>query len=243
MSQLSGKIAVVTGASRGIGFGIAQALLDAGCSVALCARGFASVQESCERLSGPREKILGLAADVGVEEDVRRLFDEVISRFGQLDILVNNAGAFDGGPVEVLTLAAWNNVISSCLTGSFLCTRAAFQLMKPRRKGRVLNIGSISAQRPRENSSAYTAAKFGVQGLTYATALEGRQHGIVVSCLHPGNVLVERRRGSAVKSDDEPMMPVSSIVAAAMAMLSMPDDVNFLEAIVLPNDQLYVGRG
>ena len=74
---------------RGIGFGIAQALLDAGCSVALCARGFESVQESCERLSGPREKILGLAADVGVEEDVRRFFDEVISRFGQLDILVN----------------------------------------------------------------------------------------------------------------------------------------------------------
>ena len=115
--------------------------------------------------------------------------------------------------------------------------------MKPRKRGRILNIGSISAQRPRGNSAAYTAAKFGVQGLTYATALEGRQFGIAVSCLHPGNVLVERRVESGLKSDDEPMMEVDSIVRAAMTMLTMPDNVNFLEAIVLPNEQLYVGRG
>lgn len=243
MSDLSEKIAIVTGASRGIGFGIAQALLDSGCSVVICSRNSNAVQNASGRLSGPRERILAIPADVGIEADVERLFDAVRSQFGRLDLLVNNAGTFDGGPVEDLSLSAWNNVISACLTGSFLCTRAAFQMMKPLRRGRILNIGSISAQRPRDNSSAYTAAKFGVQGLTHATALEGRKHGIVVSCLHPGNVLVERRQDSGSKADDEPMMPVSSIVSAAMAMLKMPDDVNFLEAIVLPNEQLYVGRG
>jgi NAD(P)-dependent dehydrogenase (short-subunit alcohol dehydrogenase family) len=107
----------------------------------------------------------------------------------------------------------------------------------------VLNIGSISAQRPRLNSAAYTAAKFGVEGLTQAAALEGRQWGISVGCLHPGNVLVERRLESGLAADEEPMMSVDSIVKAAMAMLDMPDGVNFLTAIVLPTQQLYVGRG
>lgn len=243
MADLTGKVAVVTGASRGIGFGIAKALLESGCSVAVCARGVQAVADAANRLSSEPDRLLAISADVGLEADVDHLFRHVQEKFGRLDILVNNAGAFDGGPVEDLSLAAWNNVISSCLTGSFLCTRSAFRLMKPQGSGRVLNIGSISAQRPRENSSAYTAAKFGVQGLTHATALEGRQHGIVVSCLHPGNVLVERRQASSIKADDEPMMAVSSIVSAAMAMLTMPDDVNFLEAIVLPSQQLYVGRG
>ncbi len=243
MLELSEKVAIVTGASRGIGFGIAQGLLDAGCSVAICGRNPDGVEKARRRLSGPAERVLAVTADVGVEADVQSLFAAVQSRFGRLDILVNNAGAFDGGPVEELTLDAWNNVVSACLTGSFLCTRAAFQVMIPAQRGRILNLGSISAQRPRLNSVPYTAAKFGVQGLTHATALEGRQHGIVVSCLHPGNVLVERRQDSGAKADDEPMMPVSAIVRAAMVMLTMPDDVNFLDAVVLPNEQLYVGRG
>jgi NAD(P)-dependent dehydrogenase (short-subunit alcohol dehydrogenase family) len=243
MWDLSKKTAIVTGASRGIGFGIAQALLDAGCSVAICARNGSAVDDAKNRLKGPAECILAVPADVSIESDVENLFQQVQSQFSGLDLLINNAGAFDGGPVEDLSLQAWNNVVTSCLTGTFLCTRAAFRIMKPQQRGRILNIGSISAQRPRENSTAYTAAKFGVQGFTHAAALEGRRHGIVVSCLHPGNVLVERRQASGVKADDEPMMPVSSIVTAAMTMLTMPDNVNFLEAIVLPNEQLYVGRG
>ena len=163
--------------------------------------------------------------------------------FGPVTTLVNNAGNFDGGPVQNLSLQAWDNVIGACLTGAFLCTRAAFRRMQTNGGGRILNIGSISAQRPRMHSAAYTSAKFGVQGLTHATALEGRELGISVSCLHPGNVLVERRENSELDSDAEPMMPVSAIVSAAMAMLQMPADVNFLDAVVLPRDQAYVGRG
>ena len=109
--------------------------------------------------------------------------------------------------------------------------------------GRILNIGSISAQRPRENSTPYAAAKFGVWGLTQATAIDGRPFGIKCSCLHPGNVRVERRIDSGSESDDEPMMSMETIASAALAMLTLPPDVNFLEAIVLPQDQLYLGRG
>ncbi|MCA9065424.1 MAG: short-chain dehydrogenase, partial [Planctomycetaceae bacterium] len=86
-------------------------------------------------------------------------------------------------------------------------------------------------------------AKFGVQGLSHASALDGREYGIVVSCLHPGNVRVERRQNTDLASDAEPMMETESIVKAAMTMLTMPPDVNFLDAIVLPSQQLYVGRG
>lgn len=184
-----------------------------------------------------------VVANVAVESDVASLFSATCDTFGVPDILVNNAGAFDGGPLEDLSLEAWQRVLDACLTGSFLCSREAFRLMKPQRRGRILNIGSISAQRPRLNSAAYTAAKFGVEGLTQAAALEGRQWGISVGCLHPGNVLVERRLSSGLAADDEPMMSTDSIVQAALVMLNMPDGVNFLNAVVLPTEQLYVGRG
>ena len=140
-------------------------------------------------------------------------------------------------------IEAWNNVVGACLTGTFLCSRRAFGLMKDHGGGRILNIGSISAQRPREGSAPYAAAKFGVWGLTQATALDGRPFGIVASCLHPGNVRVERRQGSGDESEDEPMMSTETIAEAALVMLTLPPSVNMLEAIVLPVDQLYLGRG
>lgn len=238
------RTAVITGGASGIGLGLAEALLRRGDAVVICGRSEQKLRQATERLSEIcGERLRSVVADVSVEGDVETLFSAASEAFGIPDILVNNAGAFDGGAIEHLSLGSWDRVIGACLTGSFLCTREAFRLMKSRGRGRVLNIGSISAQRPRLNSAAYTAAKFGVEGLTQAAALEGRQWGISVGCLHPGNVLVERRLESGLAADDEPMMSVESIVRAALAMLDMPDGVNFLNAIVLPTEQLYVGRG
>ncbi len=243
MKQLTNQIAVVTGANRGIGKAIAMALAAEGASLAICARHAQTLSQVADDLRQHGVDVLAQACDVSNEADVERFFAAAQERFGQVDLLVNNAGAFDGGPLDEVSLEAWNNVIGSCLTGTFLCSRAAFRLMKARKSGRILNIGSISAQRPREGSTPYSAAKFGVWGLTQAIALDGRPFGITCSCLHPGNVLVERRIDSGKVSDDEPMMQPESIARAALAMLTLPADVNFLEAIVLPRDQAYLGRG
>jgi len=243
LHRLKDQVALVTGAGQGIGRGIALGLAREGCSVVLSGRRQSTLEAVAGEIAALGAQAFVQTADVSSESDVEALFAAVQQRFGQIDILVNNAGAFDGGPLDEVTLAAWNNVIGACLTGTFLCSRAAFRMMKPRRSGRILNIGSISAQRPRENATPYAAAKFGVWGLTQAIALDARPHGIVCSCLHPGNVLVERRTASGVRSDDEPMMSIDSMADAAIAMLTLPPDVNFLEAIVLPRDQAYLGRG
>jgi NAD(P)-dependent dehydrogenase (short-subunit alcohol dehydrogenase family) len=243
ITTLHDQVAVITGASQGIGRGLAIALAREGCRLALCARSLDKLESLAAELRGNGATVLVERVDVSQEADVDRFFSAIQREYGRADILINNAGAFDGGPLDELTKTAWDTVIGACLTGTFLCSRAAFRLMKPQHSGRILNIGSISAQRPREGGAPYAAAKFGTWGLTQAIALDGRPHGIVCSCLHPGNVLVERRQDTSATSDQEPMMSIETIAEAALAMLKLPPDVNFLEAIVLPRDQDYLGRG
>jgi NAD(P)-dependent dehydrogenase (short-subunit alcohol dehydrogenase family) len=241
--QLEGKVAVVTGGNQGIGKGIAKALAAEGCRLALCARNAEKLSATAAELRRLKADILAQPTDVSNEAAVKDLFKAVMEKFGRVDILVNNAGAFDGGRVDRVSLEGWNNVIGACLTGTFLCSREAFPIMKKQGGGRILNIGSISAQRPRYGSAPYAAAKFGVWGLTQAIAIDGRKYGILCSCLHPGNVRVERRAESEAAIDTEPMMETETIAKAALAMLTVPPGVNFLEAIVLPRDQAYLGRG
>lgn len=243
MRRLENQVAVITGANQGIGKGIARALAKEGCRLAICARNAEKLAATANELRVDGAEVLAVPADVSKEADVVAFFDAITKQFGRIDILVNNAGAFDGGRIDELTMDAWNNVIGACLTGTFLCSREAFKLMATQRSGRILNIGSISAQRPRAGGVPYAAAKFGTWGLTQAIALDGRPLGITCCCLHPGNVLVERRAESGLASDDEPMMSVETIANAAIAMLTVPADVNFLEAIVLPRDQEYLARG
>jgi NAD(P)-dependent dehydrogenase (short-subunit alcohol dehydrogenase family) len=243
MGQLDGKIAIVTGGNRGIGKGIARLFAAEGAALALCARTAASLEAAAEELRGDGVDVLATPLDVTDEAAVNAFVEATRERFGRIDLLVNNAKAFDGGPLETVSLDGWNNVIGACLTGTFLFSRAVFLVMREQGGGRILNVGSISAQRPREGNVPYAAAKFGVWGMTQATAIDGRPHGIVASCLHPGNVLVERREDSGAESDAEPMMSIETIAKAALAMVTVPPDVNFLEAIVLPVGQAYLGRG
>lgn len=242
MGKLDDKVALVTGASRGIGLAICRALAGEGAKLVMAARSEAALQQAAEQLRGAGADVVCRSTDVGDIEQVRRLFNFVDDAYGRIDLLVNNAGAFDGGPLDELALAAWSNVIATNLTGPFLCTQQAMRRMKRGGGGRIINIGSISAQRVRPGSAAYSSSKFGLWGLTQAAALEGREHGITCCCLHPGNTFVERR-ATDLPEDAEPMISAESIAEVALLMATLPPDAALLEAIVLPREQLYVGRG
>lgn len=239
MGKLDDKVALITGANRGIGRGIAEGFALEGAALILMARDITLLRQTAELLTQKGADVLAIPADVSDEKQVQDVFRQGLERFGHLDILVNNAGIFDGGgPLDQISIETWDKVMAVNLRGPLLCTREAFRIMKNQRSGRIINIGSISAQRVRPNSAAYSASKHGLWGLTQVTALEGREYGISCGCLHPGNVLVEKRIGTP-----EPMMNVEDIVPAAVAMASLPPNVNMLEAIVLPVEQLYIGRG
>jgi NAD(P)-dependent dehydrogenase (short-subunit alcohol dehydrogenase family) len=243
MPKLIGKVALITGGNRGIGKGIALGLGLEGAALVLVARGVDELEKTRAELTARCFQVLPVVADVTDETQVRDLFAKAIERFGRLDILVNNAGAFDGGPIDELTLETWDKVMAVNLRGPFLCTREAFPIMKKQGGGRIINIGSISAQRVRPGSAPYSTSKHGIWGLTQVTALEGRDFGITCGCLHPGNVAVERRQASSKAEDAEPMMSVAEIAETAVLMATLPPHVNMLEAIVLPMGQAYLGRG
>jgi len=243
MKQLSGKIAIITGAGTGIGKGIARAFANEGAHLVLASRNAERLEETRAELEPKGIKVLVVQTDATNESQVRRMFEATLSEFGRVDILINNAGRFDGGPLEELTLETWQKVLAVNLTAPFLCSREAMRIMKRQGGGRIINIGSISAQMPRMHSVPYTTTKHGLTGLTKAAALEGREFGVIVSCLHPGNVATERRQASQAKQDQEPMMTPDELAAAAVTMAAMPPHVNMLEAIVLPATQAYLGRG
>jgi len=243
MGRLNGKVALVTGASRGIGRGIAAGLASEGAKLVLAARDAKALKETEAKVVAQGSEALVVPTDVTSEEEITRLFTKTMQRFSRLDILVNSAGAFDGGPIDQLTTEAWDRVIAVNLRAPFLCTRAAFRIMKKQRGGRIINIGSIAGQRVRPNSAPYSSSKFGITGLTHVTALEGREYGITCGCLHPGNTLSERRADTSKTQNTEPMMTVEEIAQAAVYMACQPPHINVLELIQLPRDQLYIGRG
>ncbi len=243
MGKLDGKVALVTGASRGIGRGIAVGLAREGAKLVLAARDAKGLKETEAKVVAQSSEALIVPTDVTNEEEILRLFAETMERLGRLDILVNNAGAFDGGPIDQLSTEAWDRVVAVNLRAPFLCTRAAFRIMKKQGSGRIINIGSISGQRVRPNSAPYSSTKFGIVGLTHVTALEGREYGITCGCLHPGNTISERRSNTSRTQNREPMMAVEELAEAAVYIACQPPHINVLELIQLPRDQLYIGRG
>jgi NAD(P)-dependent dehydrogenase (short-subunit alcohol dehydrogenase family) len=171
--SLSGRVAVVTGASRGIGRAIAAALSNAGAVVAGCARHAAPGVASC---------------DVRVADEVAAFAEEVQKRLGAPDILVNNAGTVARARIDELSVEAWDDVVDANLKGTFLVTRAFLPMMRARRSGRIINIASIAGRQGTAGLGAYCAAKHGVVGLTRALAAELRDEGIVANAVCPGSV-------------------------------------------------------
>jgi NAD(P)-dependent dehydrogenase (short-subunit alcohol dehydrogenase family) len=183
---LTGKIAVITGGARGIGFAVAERLLEEGSRVAFCAVHQASIDDATRRLSGKGE-VLGVAADVSKPDDVRGLIETVVQKFGGVDILVNNAGIRTYRSVMELDPSDWERMIGVNLSGVYYCTHAVLPIFKQRGGGDIVNISSLSSNSAFAGGAGYNASKAGLNGLSDATYLDHRYDGVRVSQVMPGS--------------------------------------------------------
>ena len=191
--ELGGKVAVVTGGSRGIGYTVAAALLDEGAKVFICGRTGDTLRTSLESLgcAGRWDRVDGVAADVSSYDDCRKVVHGAANRFGGIDILVNNAGVGVFKPVDQLTVDEWDRTVGTNLSAVFYCCREAIPLMRQRGGGYIFNISSLAGVNPFAGGSAYNASKFGLNGFSEAMMQDVRYDGIRVSYIMPGSVATE----------------------------------------------------
>ncbi|MCZ6544928.1 MAG: SDR family NAD(P)-dependent oxidoreductase [Chloroflexi bacterium] len=246
-------VALVTGAGSGVGRASALALLREGYTVVLAGRRLERLEETVQQAGDNRGQALVVATDVTDPASVGALFARVREEYGRLDLLFNNAGSgAPPVPLEDLTLEQWQAVVDLNLTGSFLCTQEAFRIMKAQdpRGGRIINNGSISADRPRPNSAPYTATKHALTGLTKATSLDGRKYDIACGQIDIGNAATEMtaRMSQGVPQADgsmavEPTMDVENVARAIVYMAGLPLDANVPFMTVMATKMPLVGRG
>lgn len=201
MLDLKGRVAVVTGGTRGIGLAISRMLAACGGTVVVAARRTADVDRVAAELgNGNGGRALGVTCDVRRAEECERLVATALKAFGRLDILVNNAGLGVFAPVEAMRPEDWHLQIETNLDGVFYCCRAALPHLK-RQGGWIINIGSLAGKNPFAGGAAYNATKFGLLGFSEALMLEVRHAGVRVSCVMPGSVATEFSGEEAAGAD------------------------------------------
>jgi NAD(P)-dependent dehydrogenase (short-subunit alcohol dehydrogenase family) len=247
---MTAKIALVTGAGSGIGRAVALALAKVGYTVVLSGRRLPQLEEVAREAGSGA---IGVTADVTDRASVDALFARIAKDLGRLDLLFNNAGvSAPPTPLEDLPLEQWRSVVDTNLTGAFLCTQAAFRLMKTQkpRGGRIINNGSVSATAPRPRLVAYTASKHAITGLTKATSLEGREHDIACGQIDIGNTATELAAAmthGTLQADlsvrTEPTFDVRYVADAVVYMAGLPLEANVLFMTVMATKMPFVGRG
>ncbi|HZU42750.1 MAG TPA: SDR family NAD(P)-dependent oxidoreductase [Terriglobales bacterium] len=228
---LSGKIALITGASRGIGFAIAKALADEGCDLVLTARGESALKKASRELNDVR--VLAQTCDVRDERSVDSLFKAVRNEFGRLDFLINNAGtSHTTADVDRLSPKVWQDVIATNLTGMFLCTRAALPLMSER--AAIVNNLSVAANRVFAGQSAYCASKHGALGFTNTLREEVRGRGIRVIALLVGATDTDIWDQFMPSAPRAGMLRSETIARAVLDALLLPAEATVEEVIIRP---------
>lgn len=247
------KVAVVTGASTGIGRAVALGLLKAGYRVALAARRQDALDETAQMAGTNAGNALPMATDVASPNGVNALFAAVKAKWGRCDLLFNNAGmGVQGYLLEDLPVEKWLEVVNVNLTGSFLCAQQAFRMMKEQtpQGGRIINNGSISAHTPRPDSVAYTATKHAITGLTKSLILDGRKYNIAAGQIDIGNAATNMtaRMQKGVKQPNgemmvEATMDVQNVANAVLFMDSVTPEANVPFLTVKASLMPWEGRG
>jgi 3-oxoacyl-[acyl-carrier protein] reductase len=228
LTPLSGQVAVVTGAGRGIGAAIAKKLAGMGASVVLCGRTLKILEITASTLGGQAQ---ALACDVTDLGSVQALAATVAQKFGRLDILINNAGVGSfAAPLHEMTPEAWEKILNTNLRGVFYCVRSLAPMMIKAGTGHIVNISSLAGKNALPNGAAYAASKWGLNGLSYSIAEELRGHGIRVSVVCPGSVDTEL---SPHTGKDSNKMLKPDDVAHVVAMLVTQAPQSFASEVLL----------
>ena len=250
--QLQGKVAIVTGASNGIGRAVAEMFAAEGAKTVLVARRAALLDEIAAGIGSHGGEALPVPTDVTKEDAVVALFASVRKTFGRLDVLVNNAGIATHKITEDISLDYWREALDINITAPFLCSREAIRMMKAQTPpgGRIINMGSISSKTPRPDSLPYTTTKYALQGMTHQLTQDGRKYNIVASIIHPGSTLSSfttrtgRTQAGAGEKPEDYVMSADEVAKVAVLMAALPPEVNLYEATILPNHQRsFIGRG
>lgn len=222
MAILSGKTAVVTGATKGIGRAIAEAFADAGANVVIAARHAADCERAASEIEKrTKSKVLGVACDVSRNGDCENLISTTVARFGAIHILVNNAGIGGFEFVERLSVEHWDAVIGTNLNGLFYCTHAALPHLKRAGHSWVINVGSLAGKNAFPKGAAYNASKFGLIGFSEALMQEVRHDGVRVSYIMPGSVATDFEGSSS--GNEEWMIQPEDIAAIVMDLIETPE--------------------
>jgi NAD(P)-dependent dehydrogenase (short-subunit alcohol dehydrogenase family) len=248
-----GKIALVTGAGSGVGKAAALALLKAGFKTVLAGRRLDALEKTASEAGATGDKCLCVSTDVSDPASVDALYARINEAYGRLDVLFNNAGTnVPGATIDELTPEQWRQVIDVNLTGSFLCARGAFAMMKNQNPqgGRIINNGSISAYAPRPGSAPYTASKHAITGLTKTISLDGRPFDIACGQIDIGNAATEMayKMAEGVPQANgeigvEPLMDVAHVGDSVAHMASLPLSANVMFMNVMATKMPFAGRG
>lgn len=204
MSSIKGKVAFITGGSKGIGYGVAQSLLDLGMKVAITSRSKDNAEKAAKELGS--SNALGLEADVRNYESQQKAVKAAIDKFGQIDVMVANAGIGHYAPIEELTPKQWQETIDTNLSGVFYSAKASLDALE-KSKGYLITISSLAGTNFFAGGSAYNASKFGVTGFTQAVMLDLRQKGISVSTIMPGSVATHFNNNTPGEKDAWKIQP------------------------------------
>lgn len=233
-NSLEGKTALVTGAARGLGRALCDALCEAGARVVLVDVRADLVEQASRELGERGHQAMPCVVDIGDERQVADCFAAVRERFGEVDILINNAGVDYTLPIEELAVTQWDHVMATNLRGPFLLCKQAVQQMKPRRAGYIVNITSTAAKRAWPNASAYHASKWALLGFSHAMHAELRPAGIKVTAVVAGGMrtpfLLDRFPDINVAT----LQPPERVANAVIHLLAMPPDSVVAEISVLP---------
>ncbi|TLS38419.1 SDR family oxidoreductase [Pseudalkalibacillus caeni] len=237
MASLKGSVAIITGASRGVGRETAIKLAEEGCHVVLAARTESELNQIADKASSYGVTALPVVTDVSKEEDVKKLVSETLEQFGKIDILINNAGIGKYGTIDEISVDDYDAMMNTNMKSTFLCSKFVLPEMKKQEQGHILNVASVAGLRGLPNEAVYCATKHAQRGFAQSLDYEARPYGVKVSCISPGGINTDFAIGSGREKGDpalENFLKPEQVADVIIHTLKQPEDARIIEVTMRP---------